>query len=84
MSSRTCRLTLLPLPEAWLPSSEILYDKERVSSAQIQARLDSIGREHDDTFIEAIQHVFDLLKARHFDSSWKWVRYDAIYVFYEG
>jgi 3-oxoacyl-ACP reductase-like protein len=53
---------------------EILYDKEKASSAQIQAQLDSIGREHGDTYIEGIQPIFDALKARHFDSSWNWVR----------
>jgi fatty acid synthase subunit alpha len=62
---------------------EILYDKEKASSSQIQARLDSIGREHGDTYIEGIQPVFDALKARHFDSSWNWVRQDAILMFYD-
>jgi malonyl CoA-acyl carrier protein transacylase len=62
---------------------EILYDKERASSAQIQARLDSIASEHGDTYIDGIQPVFDALKARHFDSSWNWVRQDAILMFYD-
>jgi 3-oxoacyl-ACP reductase-like protein len=47
---------------------EILYDKERASSAQIQAWLDSIASEHGDTYIDGIQPIFDALKARHFDS----------------
>lgn len=63
--------------------SSILYDKEKARSLQIQARLYSIGREHGDTYIEGIQPVFDALKARHFDSSWKWVRQDAILMFYD-
>ena len=62
---------------------EILYDKEKASSVQIQARLDNIGREHGDIYIEGIQPVFDALKARHFDSSWNWVRQDAILMFYD-
>ncbi|KAF8271214.1 fatty acid synthase [Lactarius quietus] len=62
---------------------EILYDKEKASSAQLQARLDSIGREHGDTYVDGIQPVFDALKARHFDSSWNWVRQDAILMFYD-
>ena len=62
---------------------EILYDKEKASSAQIQARLDSIALEHGDTYIDGIQPVFDALKARHFDSSWNWVRQDAILMFYD-
>ena len=62
---------------------EILYDKEKANSAQIQARLDSIGREHGDSYIEGIQPAFDALKARHFDSSWNWVRQDALLMFYD-
>ena len=62
---------------------EILFDKEKASSAQLQARLDSIGREHGDTYVDGIQPVFDALKARHFDSSWNWVRQDAILMFYD-
>ena len=62
---------------------EILYDKEKAKSLQIQARLYSIGREHGDTYIEGIQPVFDALRARHFDSSWKRVRQDAILMFYD-
>ncbi|KAI9439787.1 fatty acid synthase [Lactarius indigo] len=62
---------------------EILYDKEKANTAQIQARLDSIAREHGDTYVDGIQPVFDALKARHFDSSWNWVRQDAILMFYD-
>ncbi|KAI0264369.1 fatty acid synthase [Gloeopeniophorella convolvens] len=62
---------------------EILHDKEKANSAQIQARLDSISREHGDTYIDGIQPVFDALKARQFDSSWNWVRQDAILMFYD-
>ena len=62
---------------------EILYDKEKTNAAQLQARLDSIAREHGDTYVDGIQPVFDALKARHFDSSWNWVRQDAILMFYD-
>jgi 3-oxoacyl-ACP reductase-like protein len=62
---------------------EILYDKEKARSLQIQARLYSIGREHGDTYIKGIQPVFNVLKACHFDSSWKWVHQDAILMFYD-
>jgi fatty acid synthase subunit alpha len=62
---------------------EILYDKEKASSSQIQARLDSIGRGHGDTYIEGIQPIFKVPKARHFDFSWNWVRQDAILMFYD-
>ena len=62
---------------------EILFDKEKTTSAQLQSRLDNIGREHGDTYIDGIQPVFDALKARHFDSSWNWVRQDALLMFYD-
>lgn len=62
---------------------EILYDKEKASCAQLQVRLDNIAREHGDTYIDGIQPVFDALKARHFDSSWNWVRQDALLMFYD-
>jgi len=62
---------------------EILFDKERATSAQLQARLDNISREHGDPYIDGIQPVFDALKARHFDSSWNWVRQDALLMFYD-
>jgi fatty acid synthase subunit alpha len=41
---------------------EMLYDKEKASFAQIQARLDSIGHEHGDTYIEGIQPILMRLK----------------------
>ena len=62
---------------------EILYDKEKASSAQIQTRLDNIALEHGDTYIDGIQPIFDALKARHFDSSRNWVRQDTILMFYD-
>ena len=62
---------------------EILFDKEKAASTELQARLDSIDREHGDTYINGIQPVFDPLKARHFDSSWNWVRQDALLMLYD-
>ena len=58
-------------------AGEIAHNKEKATSAQLQARLDSITREHGDTYIDGIQPTFDPRKARHFDSSWNWVRQDA-------
>jgi fatty acid synthase subunit alpha, fungi type len=45
---------------------EILYDKEKTRSLQIQARLHSIGREHGDTYIEGIQPVTSTLPGNGF------------------
>lgn len=64
-------------------SGEIAFDKEKVNSATLQARLDSITKEHGDSYLDGIQPVFDPLKARHFDSSWNWVRQDALLMFYD-
>ena len=64
-------------------AGEIAYDKEKANSAELQARLDSITREHGDLYLDGIQPVFDPLKARHFDSSWNWVRQDALLMFYD-
>ena len=64
-------------------SGEIAFDKEKANSLALQAKLDSIAREHGDLYIDGIQPVFDPLKARHFDSSWNWVRQDALLMFYD-
>ncbi|KAH8117927.1 fatty acid synthase [Phellopilus nigrolimitatus] len=64
-------------------SGEIAFDNEKTNSAALQARLDAITREHGDLYLDGIQPVFDPLKARHFDSSWNWVRQDALLMFYD-
>jgi 3-oxoacyl-ACP reductase-like protein len=64
-------------------AGEILFDKEKASSAALQSRLDSILKEHGDSYLDGIQPVFEPLKARHFDSSWNWVRQDALLMFYD-
>ena len=33
--------------------------------------------EHGNTYIDVMQPVFDVLKARHFDTSWNWVYQDG-------
>ena len=53
-------------------------DVEKGNVGALQSKLDAIAREHGDTYIEGIQPVFEPLKARHFDSSWNWVRQDAL------
>ncbi|KAH7884386.1 hypothetical protein F5I97DRAFT_1968464 [Phlebopus sp. FC_14] len=64
-------------------AGEIAYDNEKANSARLQARLDAISKEHGDTYVDGIQPVFDPLKARHFDSSWNWVRQDALLMYYD-
>jgi fatty acid synthase subunit alpha, fungi type len=64
-------------------SGDIAFDKEKANSSELQAKLDSIAKEHGDFYIEGIQPVFDPLKARRFDSSWNWVRQDALVMYYD-
>lgn len=58
-------------------------DVEKMSAAALQAKLDSIDKEHGDFYVNGIQPVFEPLKARHFDSSWNWVRQDALIMWYD-
>ena len=64
-------------------AGEVAFDTEKASNLALQAKLDSINREHGDAYIEGIQPRFDVLKARHFDSSWNWVRQDALLMYYD-
>ncbi|KIY43927.1 fatty acid synthase [Fistulina hepatica ATCC 64428] len=64
-------------------AGELAFDAEKANSGTLQAKLDSIMKEHGDTYIDGIMPVFDTLKARHFDSSWNWVRQDALMMFYD-
>jgi 3-oxoacyl-ACP reductase-like protein len=64
-------------------AGERLYDEEKANSAALQEKLDLISREHGDAYISGIQPSFEPLKARHFDSSWNWVRQDALIMFYD-
>ena len=64
-------------------AGELAFDKERSNTLVLQARLDSITREHGDAYLDGIQPRFDPLKARHFDSSWNWARQDALLMYYD-
>ena len=64
-------------------AGEVAFDQEKATSLVLQAKLDSINHEHGDAYIEGIQPRFDILKARHFDSSWNWVRQDALLMYYD-
>jgi fatty acid synthase subunit alpha len=65
-------------------SGHIAFDKEKTNSVELQTQLDSIAKEHGDTYIEGIpSFVFDPLTARRFDSSWNWVRQDALVLYYD-
>ncbi|KAH9950013.1 fatty acid synthase [Amylocystis lapponica] len=64
-------------------AGETKYDVEKANVTALQTKLDAISKEHGATYIDGIQPVFDVLKARHFDSSWNWVRQDALLMFYD-
>jgi len=55
-----------------------LADSNKAEAGVLQDKLDAINREHGEAYINGIQPVFEPLKARHFNSSWNWVRQDAL------
>jgi len=64
-------------------AGDLKYDEEKANSFALQARLDAIGREHGDFYVDGILPSFDALKARRFDSSWNWARQDALLMWYD-
>jgi hypothetical protein len=58
-------------------------NNEKANAQVLQDKLDAISREHGDAYINGIQPVFEPLKTRHFDSSWNWVRQDALIMWYD-
>lgn len=60
-----------------------LADKQKVDAEVLQAQLDAINREHGEAYINGIQPSFEPLKARHFNSSFNWVRQDALCLLYD-
>jgi fatty acid synthase subunit alpha len=64
-------------------TGEHAFDTEKANSLALQSKLDSVTREHGDIYLDGIQPIFEPLKARHFDSSWNWVRQDALLMWYD-
>ena len=64
-------------------AGERAFDNAQEGMRSLQSKLDSINREHGDVYVEGIQPMFEPLKARHFDSSWNWVRQDALLMWYD-
>ncbi|KAJ2825612.1 fatty acid synthase alpha subunit Lsd1, partial [Coemansia sp. 'formosensis'] len=54
-----------------------LAEDMQARAVEIQTKLDSISVELGGEFINGIQPLFDVRKARRFDSSWNWVRQEA-------
>ncbi|KAF8525925.1 hypothetical protein BU17DRAFT_74311 [Hysterangium stoloniferum] len=64
-------------------AGERAFDTAKEHLQALQTKLDSINREHGDFYVDGIQPMFEPLKARHFDSSWNWVRQDALLMWYD-
>ncbi|KAJ5594568.1 uncharacterized protein N7459_000776 [Penicillium hispanicum] len=62
-------------------------DKAFITSQEtqkaLQAQLDLWQAEHGDFYASGIEPSFDPLKARVYDSSWNWVRQDALSMYYD-
>lgn len=58
-------------------------DSQKAETDALQAKLDSILREHGEDYISGIQPAFEPLKARHFNSAFNWVRQDALCMMYD-
>lgn len=53
------------------------------SSRALQKQLDLWNIEHGEFYATGIEPVFNSLKARVYDSSWNWVRQDALSMYYD-
>lgn len=56
---------------------------EKEISEKLRAQLDLWMVEHGDFYASGIEPAFSRLKARVYDSSWNWVRQDAMSMFYD-
>jgi fatty acid synthase subunit alpha, fungi type len=66
-----------------LRSGDKLAVAEKEISAKLRAQLDLWMTEHGEFYATGIKPVFSRLKARVYDSSWNWVRQDAMNMFYD-
>ena len=66
-----------------LRSGDKLAVAEKEISEKLRAQLDLWLIEHGEFYAAGIEPVFSRLKARVYDSSWNWVRQDAMSMFYD-
>lgn len=66
-----------------LRSGDKLAVAEKEISDKLRAQLDLWMIEHGEFYATGIEPVFSRLKARVYDSSWNWVRMDAMSMFYD-
>ncbi|KAJ2681363.1 fatty acid synthase alpha subunit Lsd1, partial [Coemansia spiralis] len=60
-----------------LQESARLAKKEQAVAVEAQTKLDGFLTEFGDELLYGAQPLFDVRKARHFDSSWNWARQEA-------
>ncbi|RKF83307.1 Fatty acid synthase subunit alpha [Golovinomyces cichoracearum] len=66
-----------------LRAGEKSFINSQQSSVVLQQQLDLWNAEHGDIYAAGIEPVFSPLKARVYDSSWNWVRQDALSMYYD-
>ncbi|ORZ36809.1 fatty acid synthase alpha subunit reductase [Catenaria anguillulae PL171] len=66
-----------------LHASAGIAQAQAKSIETLQQQLDLWVAEHGDFYAQGIQPMFDPRKARHFDSSWNWVRQHVLSLFYD-
>ncbi|KAI1007021.1 Fatty acid synthase subunit alpha [Podosphaera aphanis] len=66
-----------------LRAGEKSFISSQRSSATLQAQIDLWNNEHGDFYASGIEPVFSALKARVYDSSWNWVRQDALSMYFD-
>jgi fatty acid synthase subunit alpha, fungi type len=66
-----------------LRAGDKLAVAEKEISEKLRAQLDLWMTEHGEFYASGIEPVFSRLKARVYDSSWNWVRQDAMSMFYD-
>ncbi|KAJ2821836.1 fatty acid synthase alpha subunit Lsd1, partial [Coemansia furcata] len=54
-----------------------LAEVEKSRVVEMQTKFDKLLVELGDEFIDGVQPLFDVRKARHFDSSWNWARQET-------
>jgi len=66
-----------------LRAGDKLAVAEKEVSEKLRAQLDVWITEHGEFYASGIEPVFSRLKARVYDSSWNWVRQDAMSMFFD-
>lgn len=66
-----------------LRSGDKSFINSQKSEKVLQAQLDLWVAEHGEFYASGIEPVFSPLKARTYDSSWNWVRQDALSMYYD-